>query len=178
MQIFHYSHETGELLSSDSAREDPLLPGEFRLPAFATIDAPPDSVNSGHALAYLDAAGIAPVDYRDGAWREVPDYRGIYWRTDTGEQTQLTRLGVTPQDVGLTDQEPPQFGTWNGQAWEIDQAAAKAARNAAIAAQIAFIEQNEQPAAQRAFVLAGDSTAMKAIQERIDALTAQMTGDV
>jgi hypothetical protein len=152
MQIFHYSHETGELLSTDT---------------------PPGFVNPRHALAYLDANGIPPVDYRAGAWREVADYRGLYWRTDTGKQEEFTRLGVTPQEAGLTDQEPPKFGKWNGKAWEVDQAAAKAAHNAAIAAQIAAIEQQEQPAAQRTFALDGDASALRAIQEKIDALQAQ-----
>ncbi|WP_288408009.1 phage tail protein [uncultured Herbaspirillum sp.] len=174
MQIFHYSHETGELLSSDTAREDPQLSGEFRLPAFATIDTPPGFVNPGHALAYLNEDGTAPDDYRAGAWREVADFRGIYWRTDTGQKETLTRLGLTPQEAGLTDQEPPRFGKWNGAAWEIDQSAAKNAHNAAIAAQIAAIEQQEQPAAQRAFALNGDTSALKSIQQKIDALQAQI----
>ncbi|WP_433692410.1 phage tail protein [Herbaspirillum seropedicae] len=178
MKIFHYSRATGELIEPDIAREDPLLPGQYRLPAFATIDTPPPFVSSGHVAAYLSDDGQVPQDYRDGSWREVADYRGIYWRTDSGQEEALERIGVTPQECGLTDQPPPAFGAWNGQTWEIDQAAAKAARNAAIASQIALIEQNEQPAAQRAFVLTGDRTAMKAIQEQIDALAAQMTEDV
>ncbi|MCI1015006.1 phage tail protein [Herbaspirillum sp. C7C2] len=174
MKIFHYNHETGELLSSDIAREDPQLPGEFRLPAFATIDPPPGFINPACALAYLDGAGTVPADYRAGAWREVLDYRGLYWRTDTGQQEQFTRLGMTPQEAGLTDQEPPKFGKWNGHAWEVDQSAAKAAHNAAIAMQIVAIEQQEQPAAQRAFALNGDASALRVIQEKIDALQAQI----
>lgn len=117
---------------------------------------------------------MPPEDYRAGAWREVSDYRGLYWRTDTGQQEQFTRLGMTPQEAGLTEQEPPKFAKWNGTAWEVDQSAAKAAHNAAIAAQIAAIEQQEQPAAQRVFALSGDASALRAIQEKIDALQAQI----
>jgi hypothetical protein len=174
MKIFHYSPTTGALVESDIAREDPLLPGQYRLPAFATIDSPPPLVASGHVAAYLDEDGMPPEDYRAGAWREVSDYRGLYWRTDTGQQEQFTRLGMTPQEAGLTDQEPPKFGKWNGKAWEVDQLAGKAAHNAAIAAQIAAIEQQEQPAAQRVFALSGDASALRAIQEKIDALQAQI----
>ncbi|EIJ46443.1 tail fiber assembly protein [Herbaspirillum sp. GW103] len=174
MKIFHYSNDTGELIEADIAREDPLLPGQYRLPAFATIDTPPGFVNPGYVLAYLDEGGTAPPDYRAGAWREVPDYRGAYWRTDTGQPEVLTRLGMTPQEAGLTDQAPPKFSKWNGQAWEVDQSAAKAAHNSAIAAQIAAIEQQEQPAAQRTFALDGDPSALRAIQQKIDALQAQI----
>lgn len=174
MKIFHYSRETGELIDADTAREDPLLPGQFRLPAFATIDTPPPFVASGHVAAYLDEQGQAPQDYRDGNWREVIDMRGDYWRTANGQVASLDRIGVTPDEEGLTALEPPQFGKWNGAAWEIDQEAKKAARNVGIAMQIAAIEQKEQPAAQRAYALTGDATALRDIQERIDALTAQM----
>jgi hypothetical protein len=174
MKIFHYSRETGELIDADTAREDPLLPGQFRLPAFATIDTPPPFVTPGHVAAYLDEQGQAPQDYRDGNWREVIDMRGNYWRTASGQPAFLDRIGVMPADEGLTALEPPQFGRWNGTAWEIDQAAKKAAHNAAIAAQIAAIEQQEQPAAQRAFALNGDTSALRAIQEKIDALQAQI----
>lgn len=174
MKIFHYSQATGEIIDADTAREDPLLPGEYRLPAYATPEAPPAFVSQGAALAYLDDQGRPPHDYRDGAWRELQDFRGSYWRTDNGQPEMLDRLGVTPADAGLTSKEPPPFGRWTGKAWKVDQKAAAAAKNAEIRGQIAEIEQVEQPAAQRAFALTGGNAAMRAIQEKIDALLAQI----
>lgn len=174
MNIYHYNPKTGELIAADIAREDPLLPGQFRLPAFATIDPAPLFIATGHAAAYLDDAGNVPADYRNGAWREVIDQRGEYWRTDNGLPVTLDRLGVTPTDAGLTRKEPPAFGKWTGKAWKVDQKAAMEAKKATIRAQISEIEQIEQPSAQRAFALTGDNTAMRAIQEKIDALLAQI----
>jgi len=40
--------------------------------------------------------------------------------------------------------------------------------------QIAMIEQTEQPAAQRKFALEGDNSEMRAVQDKIDALAAQI----
>jgi hypothetical protein len=174
MKIYHYHPASGELMAADVAREDPQLPGEYRLPAYATPDMPPAFVSPGAALAYLNDQGQPPQDYRDGTWRELEDYRGPYWRMDNGQPEALERLGVTPAAAGLTSKEPPSFAVWTGKAWKVNQKAAAAAKNAIILGQIAEIEQKEQPAAQRAFALNGDKTAMQAIQEKIDALTAQI----
>ncbi|MFJ3046987.1 phage tail protein [Herbaspirillum chlorophenolicum] len=174
MKIFHYSPETGELIAADAAREDPLMQGEFRPPAFATPDTPPAFVSQGAALAYLNDQGQAPADFRDGAWRELEDYRGTYWRIDNGQLEYLGKLGVTPAAAGLTAKAPPQFGKWTGKAWKVDQKAAVAAANAAIEEKIAEIERTEQPAAQRAFALEGDASGLRAIQEKINALKAQI----
>ncbi|WP_368766716.1 phage tailspike protein [Enterobacter hormaechei] len=49
--IHHYSPETGELLSSSYALPSPVSPGEWLIPAHATLQTPP-AMKSGHAIIF------------------------------------------------------------------------------------------------------------------------------
>jgi hypothetical protein len=79
-----------------------------------------------------------------------------------------------PSDRGLTALVPPENPKWTGKKWTTDKEKVKAQANAQIYAQIAKIEAEEQPAAQRKFVIDGDNSAMRAVQDKIDALVAQL----
>lgn len=68
MQIYNYDPYTNALIGSSQADESPLEPGEFLVPAFATLIAPPEVTDGKYAafdgLAWqlLDAVGpIAEV---------------------------------------------------------------------------------------------------------------------
>jgi len=173
MKIFNYSNVNGEFINDDDARESPREPGQPLIPAYATPDAPP-SVAAGYVAAFLDGAGQVVSDYRAGAWCAVRDERGDYFRTVDAQPEYLGDIGISPADRGLTALVPPENAKWTGKKWSIDKDRVKAQNNASLRAQIAVIEQTEQPAAQRKFALEGDNSAMRDVQTKIDALAAQI----
>jgi|SRR5450830_253048 len=173
MKIFNYSNLTGEFINDDDARESPREPGQPLIPAYATPDAPPP-VAAGHVAAFLNDEGQVVSDYHAGAWREVKDERGDYFRTVDAQPEYLPDIGISPADRGLTALPPPANAKWTGKKWGIDKDKVKALSNASLRAQIAIIEQTEQPAAQRKFALEGDNSAMRDVQSKIDALAAQI----
>lgn len=62
MKIYHYHPETGVLLGEGQADQDPLVPGNWLIPASATTAAPADELE-----------GFQRV-FRGGAWvyQEIP----------------------------------------------------------------------------------------------------------
>ncbi|UIJ36901.1 hypothetical protein LWC08_09125 [Desulfobaculum bizertense] len=42
MQIYHYDPETGALIGTGTAEANPMEPGQFLVPAYATTVAPPE----------------------------------------------------------------------------------------------------------------------------------------
>jgi len=173
MKVFNYSNETGEFTGADEARESPREPGQPLIPAYATPDQVP-AVQVGNVAVFLNDEGQVVSDYRAGAWREIADNRGMYFRTADAQPETLTDIGVLPADRGLTALVPPANAKWTGKKWSVDKDKVKALQNAQILAQIAKIEAEEQPAAQRKFALDNDNSLMRAVQEKIDALTAQL----
>lgn len=91
MQIYNYSPVTGEFLGSDIARESPLEPGVFLMPACATDVAPPQFGASEAAV------------FANGAWSVVPDYREQTWFDKvSGAPCQITALGLPPDSLSPT----------------------------------------------------------------------------
>lgn len=84
MQIYNYSGVTGEYVGSGMARESPLEPGVFLLPANATTIAPP-TPGAGQAAAFINEA-----------WAQVPDNRGQTWFKADGTQVVITQINVVP----------------------------------------------------------------------------------
>jgi hypothetical protein len=111
MNIFHYNRETGEYVSMGEARPDPMVPGEFLIPAHATTIAPPEPID-----------GMARV-FTGSEWTQVEDHRGtpIYSKTD-GHLNSMVALGPIPADYTL---EAPPVGMirpkYEGETW-IEQA--------------------------------------------------------
>lgn len=44
MKIHHYDQQTGELLGEGEARPDPMEPGRWLIPAWATTVTPPEAM--------------------------------------------------------------------------------------------------------------------------------------
>lgn len=93
MQIYLYSHETGEHVGVGLADPDPMDAENFLHPAFSTPIAPP-------TVAAKQAAIFAA-----GAWSIVPDHRGETWFAGHGEPRAIIALG-DPAALGYTASEP------------------------------------------------------------------------
>lgn len=122
--IYNYHPTTGAYISSSVADLSPLEPDTCLIPAHATEIAPPAA--TPNTCAVFDAIA--------GAWSLVPDYRGaVLYSTTTGARVEVTELGKTPVDLGLTDQAPPAGPVmYVAGAWQVDIPTAKAAKNAEI----------------------------------------------
>lgn len=86
---------TGEYAGTDYADPDPLVPGNWPLPAGAYFDAPPE-IEEGHAC-------VRVAD----EWVVKPDLRGtVYWDAE-GNQFQIAGLGVLLPEGALLVAPPP-----------------------------------------------------------------------
>lgn len=96
MKIYNYSPVTFEFLKETDARESPLEPGQYLIPANATIVIPPD-------VGAHQKAVFAP---QAGTWSLHTDYRGVYYNKETKEVSSITAFDVTPAD-SVTATSPP-----------------------------------------------------------------------
>ena len=147
MKVYHYSRETGEYTGMSEAQPNPLEPGQFLIPAFATIEEPP-SPDKGETVIH------------DGKWKSVADQRGKkYWHKETKEEYVNQEIQFTPPDE-LTDIEPPDdaYACWDGKNWKIDEDKKQADEEK--------IQEDETKAA----FMDELPEAMKSILERLDEL--------
>lgn len=121
--IYRYHPLTGESLGSTVADTSSLEPDVPLLPAYTTPAEPPLTTEREAAL-YLDVDGTVPTQYQAGAWRVVPDWRGVpLWSTVSGEPLVVDAPGVTPADLGATDQPRPSAAhVWLDGRWDHDVA--------------------------------------------------------
>jgi hypothetical protein len=116
MIIYHYNPINGEYLEQSEARESPLDPGEYLIPAHATATPPPNA-----------APGFAAV-WIGESWETLEDHRGqtVYDR-QTGRARVIDALGPVPEDV--TNDAPGMYQMWDSteKAWTLDPAQASAA---------------------------------------------------
>ncbi len=105
--VYNFDNETGEILSSRTARLDPRE-GTPLVPRLATIDEPP-TPDAGQVAAYVD-----------GAWALVEDHRGetVYDKA-TGEEMQVKTIGPL-LDTVTTDKWPGEGFAWISGAWDVD----------------------------------------------------------
>ncbi|MBB5447078.1 MULTISPECIES: tail fiber assembly protein [unclassified Paraburkholderia] len=125
MLVHQYDSGTGAYVGSSMADADPRNDGRWLFPAFSTTDQPPDRT-----------ARTWPF-YRDGAWTLLPDYRGrMLYRTDSGEPTEIVAPGVTPEELGLTeDPRPSDRHTWINGEWEVSPELIEQEKRAAMMAE-------------------------------------------
>lgn len=125
MLVHQYDSLTGQYVSSRLADPDPVHPQGWLIPAFST--AVPLPARPRNTWPY----------FVDGQWVLKPDYRSIpLYSKATGEPTEITVVGVAPDDVGLTETAPPSDECkWeDGKGWVVDPSIVAAkARTAAMA---------------------------------------------
>ena len=136
MVIYHYHPETGELLGTGGADENPLDAENPLVPAFATPTAPP-APGHGEVAVYRDADHRAPFNWPEGSWASVPDFREVpLFNTSDGSLytlgEQFDGLGHLPPAVTALPR-PSAAHVWGGQSWQLDEGlAASQHRSAAL----------------------------------------------
>ena len=105
MNIYNYDRISGAYMFSSSANPDPLTPGSYLIPAYATLLAPPSAT-----------ANKIPV-FGGAEWTLQPDYRSSdVYSTETAEKIIIMVPGDLPD--GATLLVPPEaYPKWNGSAW-------------------------------------------------------------
>lgn len=95
MLFYKYDPVTKECLGQLQGYPDPRT-GGYTAPANATHIEPPA----------VSARQVAVFDEVSGKWAVAADWRGVaLWDTDSGEQVEITAIGVTP-DANLTETAP------------------------------------------------------------------------
>ncbi|WP_231753742.1 tail fiber assembly protein [Burkholderia savannae] len=118
-----YDNATGQYVVSFLADIDPLNSKRWLVPAFCTAEPLPER------------PPLTWPFWKDGKWVLLPDYRGVrLYRTDSGSPAEITRSGVKPEDVGLTETpRPSDEHVWRDGAWRVDeQIVARKQREAAM----------------------------------------------
>jgi ABC-type cobalt transport system substrate-binding protein len=95
MDIYHYHPATGELMGHGIAEPDPLVGGEFLVPAHATVSPPPAAV-VGKARCW-----------RNGVWQQVEDNRGVIYSVADGSARDWSELGPVPAGYSAVPVAPP-----------------------------------------------------------------------
>lgn len=97
MKIYHYHFKTGEFLSTGEADADPMVEGNYLIPANATTEEPPEAEENKVLV------------FSDGNWSLVDDYRGTTYWTDYQTSFTISEIGVTvPDDAYLEQPEAPE----------------------------------------------------------------------
>lgn len=127
MKIYNYHPLTKEFLSEGIADADPMVEGNWLIPAHATTVTAPE-IQSGYVPVF------------DGSqWMQTEDHRGVkIYDIATAQQSEIKGLGELPD--GVTTIAPDvEFPKWNGKKWVTDNAAKKAADIAAAKAQKQYL---------------------------------------
>lgn len=121
-QTIHYYHnQTGEHAGEGQADQSPLETDAWLIPAYATPSLPLPT-GEQEAVLYLAPDGKVPAHHEDGTWRVVADWRGVpLWSTSDGRPLTISTLGISPAEIGATDQPfPSPAHTWKNGAWVED----------------------------------------------------------
>lgn len=95
MKIYHYHPETKEYLGKDLADKDPMVKGNWLIPANATSVKPPEVQEHQAAV------------FSNDSWSVVPDYRGFEFWLQNGEHHVINELGIVPPEGHLTEKPEP-----------------------------------------------------------------------
>ena len=121
-QVYNYRPDSGEYLDHADAEESPLEEGVVLVPAFATLQAPPDC--AAHQCAVFDSS--------HQQWKLVPDWRGVTLYSTADGSRISAPLGKTPEQLAATElPRPGAVYVWQNGAWAVDAALQAAADKAA-----------------------------------------------
>lgn len=105
MKIYHYHPMTKEYLDRGLAEKDPLVDGNWLIPAHATTIEP----NAKERKGYVQI-------FKDSEWVYTKDLRGQkVYSTETKEEKTIDYLGDITS--GFTIDKPSDFDEWNGEKW-------------------------------------------------------------
>lgn len=127
MKIYNYHPGTKEFLSEGQADTDPMVKGNWLIPAHATTVTAPE-IQSGYIPVF------------DGKqWSQIPDYRGVkVYNITTAQESEIKELGELPDDV-TTIAPDVEFPKWNGKKWVTDKSAKKDSDIAVVEAQKQYL---------------------------------------
>lgn len=120
---YNYHPQYKYYVNTTQSPEDPQAPGTYILPKSATQIAPPS----------CDSGQIQVFDPVDQEWSVIPDNRGTYYSTSSGELgNSITILDPRESVENMTKEEPPETKesnslrvtkvlTWNG-GWVVEEA--------------------------------------------------------
>jgi len=98
MKIYHYDGITKEFIRESEAREDPLEPGRFLIPANATATAPPKIKSANKVNIFVE---------KNKKWKTMKDYRGYIFY-----DTNFNRKGnPLPEEILNFGETIPKFAT-------------------------------------------------------------------
>jgi len=102
-KIWRFDPQTKEFLKEDNAKESPMEPGVFLVPANAT-DIKPPKKKSDETLIF---------DIKKNNWVIIPDYRNqIVFSKKTGDEKLITELGPLPEEF-TTKKRPNSHFIWD-----------------------------------------------------------------
>jgi hypothetical protein len=120
MYVYHFAPDNGELLGDPTiAEESPANPDPI-IPSFSTPTQPlplqPNKIN-----VYRDVEDKVPLNWKDGAWKLVDDYRGTsYWLNGTQHTIDaievLVPTGASPNAPTPPDPTEAQLAEMAGRA--------------------------------------------------------------
>lgn len=113
MDIYHYHPTTSEYLGTGNADPDPLEPGNWLVPGFATTTKPPADIPADHAAVF-----------KTGTWTLLEDHTGkTVYHKQTKAERQITELGPIPDTE--TELVPGPDDLWDNTtaSWQLDPTA-------------------------------------------------------
>lgn len=95
MEIYNYNSSTFEYTGASLADECQIVPGDYLIPAYATIKAPP----------VVGENEICVFDEHNQEWIVAADYRGQHVPNPyvEGDYTVITKIDVRPEDIGFEE---------------------------------------------------------------------------
>ena len=115
--VFNFHPVTKEFVGTVDADESPLEPGNYLIPAFATIKVAPTTAE--REVAVFDTAA--------DDWVVFPDYRSVLlYSTVDGSDVIVTDIGELPADSTELPRPSP-YHDWDGASWSLNIIRAQAA---------------------------------------------------
>ncbi len=117
MNVYSFDQNTGEFLGKITLGEgdrNPFNIGEFLIPANAVKKWP--TVKAGENQVVI---------FNGSGWSLSPDFRGVQYWDDNGEQHQIEKIGeLVPEGASLTEPMPEIYSEY-GDGWDAKEVEAE-----------------------------------------------------